>query len=68
MGYPEKLLSDGERIEMEMRPHWRALLVPGLVLLGIIVGLFILFSLLGGNNDFFENGRGFFIKLFLFGV
>ena len=52
MGYPQKLLSDGERIEMEMRPHWRALLVPGLVLLGIIIGLIILFSLLGGWDGF----------------
>ena len=52
MGYPQKLLSDGERIEMEMRPHWRALLVPGLVLLGIIIGLIVLFSLLGGWDGF----------------
>ncbi len=28
MGYPTKLLGDGEIIEFEMRPHWRALIAP----------------------------------------
>jgi len=34
--YPQKLLTDGERIEREMRPHWRSLVVP-VVLLFVIV-------------------------------
>lgn len=42
MGYPQKLLSDGERVEFEMRPHWRALVVPGLILLALVFGLFFL--------------------------
>ncbi len=40
MGYPQKLLSDGEQVEFEMRPHWRALVVPGLILLALVFGLF----------------------------
>ena len=28
MGYPQKLLSGDEQIVYEMRPHWRALVVP----------------------------------------
>lgn len=43
MGYPEKLLSDGETVVFEMRPHWRALLIPGVIL---IAELFVLFFLL----------------------
>lgn len=33
MGYPAKLLTEGEHIEREMRPHWRMLAIPVLVLL-----------------------------------
>jgi uncharacterized membrane protein YdbT with pleckstrin-like domain len=33
MPYPSRLLTDGERIDREMRPHWRILVVPVLVLL-----------------------------------
>ncbi|HEY5032066.1 MAG TPA: PH domain-containing protein [Actinomycetes bacterium] len=32
MGYPSKLLTQGEKIEFEMRPHWRSMVVPSLVL------------------------------------
>ena len=28
MAYPAKLLADGERIDFEMRPHWRSMVVP----------------------------------------
>jgi len=37
MGYPTELLSGGETIEFEMRPHWRALIVPILVTLGVLI-------------------------------
>ncbi len=33
MGFPERLLGDDERIALELRPHWKALVVPVLVLL-----------------------------------
>ena len=43
MGYPERLLSSGERIEAQFRPHWSRLLREGLlVLLGVVLaGLLI---------------------------
>jgi uncharacterized membrane protein YdbT with pleckstrin-like domain len=28
MGYPQRLLSEGERIDLQLRPHWKALVVP----------------------------------------
>src|SRR5579875_1846447 len=33
MGYPTRLLSDGERIDLELRPHWKALVFPVIVLI-----------------------------------
>ena len=36
MTYPQKLLSDGETIAFELRPHFRALIVPIIVLLAIV--------------------------------
>lgn len=35
MGYPTKLLSDGETIQFELRPHWRGLIVPAVVLIAL---------------------------------
>ena len=36
MGYPRRLLGDGEVIVTEMKPHWRALIVPSVVLIGVV--------------------------------
>jgi uncharacterized membrane protein YdbT with pleckstrin-like domain len=36
MSYPQKLLAQGETISFEMRPHWRALFVPAIVLLATV--------------------------------
>lgn len=47
MGYPEKLLSDGEHVVNELRPHWRALVVPAIVLIAVIFGLFFLLRTIG---------------------
>jgi uncharacterized membrane protein YdbT with pleckstrin-like domain len=33
VGYPARLLADDERIALELRPHWKALVVPVFVLL-----------------------------------
>lgn len=42
MAYPKKLLSDGEAVETEFRPHWSGLLREGLiVLVGIAVGVIL---------------------------
>ena len=43
MAYPEKLLSDGESVIREFRPHWQAIAAPivivvGLTLVGGVVG------------------------------
>jgi uncharacterized membrane protein YdbT with pleckstrin-like domain len=38
MGYPAKLLTEGERIDFETRPHWRSMIGPSLVLL-VTVGV-----------------------------
>lgn len=48
MGYPTKLLSDGEIVEFEMRPHWRALLWPAAIL---FVEVFLLVFLLNRMRD-----------------
>jgi len=36
MGYPQRLLAQGEVIKFETRPHWRGLFVPAVVLLGTV--------------------------------
>ena len=36
MGYPRRLLAQGERIEFEMRPHWRSMIIPSLVLVATV--------------------------------
>lgn len=33
MGYPTRLLSEGEHVDLELRPHWKALVLPVIVLL-----------------------------------
>jgi len=38
MSYPRRLLGDGERIEHELHPHWKALVVP-IALVPIVVGV-----------------------------
>lgn len=44
MAYPQELLSDSESVEFEIRPHWRALVIPGAVFLGVLFGLAFLLS------------------------
>lgn len=53
MGYPTELLSDGETIEFEIRPHWRALVVPGAILIGVVAGFVFLLT---KWNDWFDEG------------
>ena len=43
MGYPRKLLAEGEQVEFELRPHWRSMIAPSLVLLATVtVGSYLL--------------------------
>lgn len=45
MTYPQKLLAPGETIAFELKPHWRALIAPILVLLLLVfVGTWLFFS------------------------
>ncbi|MFC6236861.1 PH domain-containing protein [Longivirga aurantiaca] len=45
MGYPTKLLADDESIVYELKPHWRALVMPVIVLLvTLAVGIFAIAS------------------------
>jgi uncharacterized membrane protein YdbT with pleckstrin-like domain len=37
MAYPSRLLSPGERVQFEMRQHWRVLVVPVAVLMAVAV-------------------------------
>ena len=42
MGYPTKLLGEGEVIEFEMRPHWRSLILPIIwLLLTVFLGVWL---------------------------
>jgi uncharacterized membrane protein YdbT with pleckstrin-like domain len=46
MAYPQNLLGDGERVEFEMKPHWRALVVPLIWLLGeVFFGIWLWFKI-----------------------
>jgi uncharacterized membrane protein YdbT with pleckstrin-like domain len=38
MGYPDRLLSEGERIDLQLRPHWKALVFPAFMLV-VTLGL-----------------------------
>ena len=50
MAYPERLLTDGERIESEFRPHWRLLIIPmAWLVLGIVV-IVLAYTVLPGEG------------------
>ncbi|CAB4865418.1 unannotated protein [freshwater metagenome] len=50
MTYPAKLLGDGESIAFEMRPHWRSLIVPAVVLILTVAGASFLLSTFNGSG------------------
>ena len=53
MGYPKKLLADGESIVFELRPHWRAILWPIILLLLVVfAAAFLSFWLAAMGNLF----------------
>lgn len=52
MAYPAKLLANGEQVEFELRPHWRALLIPIIWLLVIVgVGAYVVSAMAGWLGD-----------------
>ena len=44
MGFPRRLLADHEELVLDLRPHWIALVGPGLVLVLVIVAEIVLFT------------------------
>jgi len=46
MAYPQKLLAPGEVIRFETRPHWRAIIVPLIVLVATVFGFAFLVNVL----------------------
>ncbi len=50
MGYPTRLLAEGEQIRFQMRPHWRSMVIPSLVLLVTVAAAAFLVSLLDGEG------------------
>ena len=58
MGYPQKLLSGDEQIVYEMRPHWRALVVPVTVFLVTVgIGTYFLAKLSGNGGGWVPGVR-----------
>ena len=50
MAYPRKLLSPGEEVVAEFRPHWTAILGPlGITLLALLLVLFLFFFMTPGT-------------------
>ena len=45
MTYPDKLLAPGETLAFELKPHWRALIAPVIVLvIEVFVATWLFFS------------------------
>ena len=46
MTYPDKLLAPGETVAFELKPHWRALIAPAIVLvIEVFVASWLFFSI-----------------------
>ncbi len=54
MAYSEKLLSEGERVIREFRPHWRLLFIPALWLIAGIVAIVLITTTIPINNGTVE--------------
>ena len=52
MGYPSRLLTEGEQIEFEMRPHWRSMVVPSLLLIVTVGVASFLYAITPDDNTF----------------
>jgi uncharacterized membrane protein YdbT with pleckstrin-like domain len=55
MGYPLELLSEGETVEFEMRPHWRSLLMPITTIVLVLIAVGIITAMWG---SWFEGSVG----------
>jgi uncharacterized membrane protein YdbT with pleckstrin-like domain len=45
MAFPRRLLAEGERMVLDLRPHWIALVLPTIVAMLLTVALILLFTL-----------------------
>jgi membrane protein YdbS with pleckstrin-like domain len=50
MAYPAKLLTQGENVEFEMRPHWRSMIWPSVVLVVTVGVTSFLYATLDGEG------------------
>jgi membrane protein YdbS with pleckstrin-like domain len=50
MGYPARLLTQGEQVEFETRPHWRSMILPSLVLLVTVAVAGFLLATIGSGT------------------
>ncbi len=67
MGYPERLLSEGEVIETEFRPHWSGILREGLVIL-IGIALAVVFFIMDLSPWFYVGLAAIVLILIVRGV
>jgi uncharacterized membrane protein YdbT with pleckstrin-like domain len=49
MAYPERLLSPGERVESEFRPHWKVLIAPVVLLILSMVIAYVIWNFVDGT-------------------
>ena len=61
MGYPQNLLGEGETIAFEMKPHWRALVWPVILLLLVVFGGTFLGSKLFSWDNIFGTAGGWIV-------
>ena len=65
MAYSEKLLTEGERVIREFRPHWRLLFIPALWLIAGIVAIVLVNTTIPIDNGTVELGLSLAIVLAL---
>ena len=69
MGYPTKLLADGEEVVLDLHPHWKRLVVPVLLLIAVL-GLtgFLLGQVDNGTGQLVIAGVAVLLIVVLVGV
>lgn len=55
MGYPQKLLAPDEIIKLETKPHWRAVIVPSIVLIATVFFTVLITTWILSFGGFWEN-------------
>jgi uncharacterized membrane protein YdbT with pleckstrin-like domain len=68
MAYPKNLLTEGEVVVHDLRPHWRGLVVPALLFLVIIFGGFYLLALIDNSQGRLIIGIGMLLLILWFSI